>query len=173
MKKSYWVVSILLVLAMSSSGYMGCNKTDHPFGIYAPNGLDVPSPTFTPQSGSINVYVFDNFSAVQGVSINLIDPYGNKMGPTTTQAGVGYAAFNPPNLYNGTWTAVVSSQSVSYTVSPSGTPFQFKRTYDYSTLPITIIGSGQYSVSFTTGGNSVSINPVSQIFSPTSPEFFP
>lgn len=148
----------------------GCKKTSSPLGIYAPNGFDMPTYTPTPQTGSIDVYVKDTNIAIQGVTIALLDPTGNTSSVNKTQQTFGFAAFNPPVLYNGIWHAVVPSQSVSYVTAG---PSTIKNTYWNSTIPITVSGGGQYSVTFTTGGNSVAISPVSQTMSTSSPDYLP
>lgn len=156
---------------------VACKKTDSPLGLVAPNGFDVPTLTPTPQTGAIEVYVKDSgvvsSGALQGVSIYLIQPGGVTFGVNTTQPVVGYAAFNPSNLINGIWNAVVPSQAVSYQIVSSGVTTTVKRTYGTSSLPITISGGGQYAATFATGGNAVALSPVTQFWSFTSPQFVP
>lgn len=114
MRKSYWMVSIFLVLGMSTSYYMGCNKTDHPFGVYAPNGLDVPSPTPPPFSGQINVWVIDdavtvNGPALSGISAILIDPTGKAV---TQNTALGVATFSYLDMVPGVWKAEIPTQNI-------------------------------------------------------------
>lgn len=167
--KRSWVLGLLFIGSWFL-GFWGCNKTDHPFGINAPFGLDVPSQTPTPQVGSINVYVSDTGIAIQGVTVNLLDPSGNTVSVSTTQPVVGYAAFNPPTLSGGIWHAVVPNQSVSYVTSG---PVTIKHTYWNSTLPIIVSGGGQYAATFTTGSNQVSISPVTATMATTLPNYIP
>ena len=129
MKKGFLMVSIILVLGTISSYYMGCNKTDHPFGVYAPNGLDVPSPTFTPAFGAINCYVYDG-SPKMGVTVNLVDPIGNTLFTKITDQ-YGNSPFSPYPLVTGVYSANVPTQG----------------RYRYSSLPITITSTSQGAVS--------------------------
>ncbi|HVZ79169.1 MAG TPA: hypothetical protein VHE12_00050 [bacterium] len=171
------VISVVTISLIGSIQILGCNKTDHPFGINAPLGLDRPTVTPTPQSGTIEIYVQDSAivssGAVQGVSISLIEPGGVTFGFATTQPVVGYAAFNPENLLSGIWLAEVPAQSVSYQVVSSGVTTPVRRTYGQSTIPITISGAGQYAVTFSATGNIVSVSPVSQTMNLSIPNFLP
>ena len=171
--KRKWIISTTVFFAFCSFYYLGCNKTDHPFGIDAPHGLDIPTNTPTPSTGAIEVYVFDSGYPIQSVDITLIDPLGNTTSTQKTQPGVGYSAFNPNNLIAGTWTARCPSQSVSYVLNPNTSPSTILRYYGNSSLPITVSGSGQYAVSFTTGGNTVQIAPVSQAWNLSIPVNLP
>jgi hypothetical protein len=161
------IFSGIAVIAMVLlTGLYSCKKTESPLGFYAPNGLDRPTYTPTPQTGAIEVYIKDTGSAVPSVNIYLLDPSGNTFTSQTTQPGVGYAAFNPPSLTSGVWTAEVPTQSVSYGIYLPGTGVTqtIKHTYGYSTLPITVAGSGQYAATFTTGGNNVQVSPITQAY---------
>lgn len=168
--KQIWIFGLFVFLFLGSLHFLGCNKTDQPLGVFAPRGLDVPSQTPTPQNGAINVYVSDSGTAVQAVSIYLLDPAGNTSSVQQTQPVVGYAPFNPPILFNGIWHVVVPAQSVSYV---SAGPVTIKHTYGYSAIPITVTGAGQYAATFITGGNSVAIGPVSQTMTTNLPDFIP
>jgi hypothetical protein len=129
MKKGVWTISIILLLGMSSSYYLGCNKTNSPFGVYAPHGLDVPSFTPTPAIGAINCYVFDG-SPKMGVTVNLVDPIGNTLFTKTTDQ-YGNAPFSPYPLVVGTYSANVPKQG----------------RYGYSSSPIIIASTSQGAVS--------------------------
>ena len=67
-KFALWVIAASLALGIFACG-TGCKSTQSPFGIYAPHGLDVPSPTFTPLAGNLTVNVQDGGSAVNGVTV--------------------------------------------------------------------------------------------------------
>ncbi len=127
------LISIVVILQTS------CKKTDSPFGVYAPHGLDVPSPTcspsptFTPVVGKINVYVGESSNSIAGVTVFLVDPSGNTIPSQVTQSSAPFnAAFQISNPIVGTWHAVVPSQKV------------YGSTSDYfydSVQPITITNS--------------------------------
>jgi hypothetical protein len=141
----------LVILALLWVGHIGCKKTESPFGAYAPNGVDVPTPTPTPVSGSIEVYVNDNATPKMGVTVLLIDPLGNTLNtasPITTQPNVYYAAFNPPNLINGTWKACVPTQGK----------------YFNSYQGFTVNGGSSYTVTFTAANESLSASGFSSTF---------
>ncbi len=160
MKNKIGFISILAILAtVLLAGLSSCKKTESPLGVDAPYGLDRPTYTPTPQIGAIEVYVLDTNVAIKGVSIYLLEPSGNTFTSEITQPGVGYAAFNPPELTSGVWTADIPAQSISYVTAG---PVTTKHTYGYSVLPITVTGGGQYAVSFTTGENTVQVSPISQ-----------
>lgn len=100
------------VIAMPALFLMdaGCKKTNEPFGIYAPNGLDVPSPTPLPLSGAIVVNVSDGPSVVPNLTILAIEP-GNAITLTSVTNGGGQASFNPSVLPPGVWTIQVPTQT--------------------------------------------------------------
>src|SRR5260221_9805378 len=134
---------MLCFMAFSSLGLLfsifGCQKTVSPLGIYAPNGLDVPTSTPTPASGNFNIYVVDGTTPISGVTVFLVDPSGNTI-TSITQNVVGYAAFNVPSITNGSWTAGVSQQSY----------------FGYSSVPITITGNAGGNFYLTASSQSVS-----------------
>ncbi len=148
----------------------GCQKTDHPLGVYAPNGLDRPTQTATPSHGAIQVYVQDSETAIQGVTVLLLDPSGNTVGSATTQPVVGFASFDPA-IVNGTWTAEVLTGGVSYIVQSSGTTINHYYYQSSQTFPVT--GAGNYAVTFLTGTQSVSVFPVSQVYPAATPQNIP
>ncbi|HJT25732.1 MAG TPA: hypothetical protein VJ873_14245 [bacterium] len=154
MNKNLWVV-VVLVFGMGIFSYTGCKKTDSPMGIYAPNGLDVPSPTFTPLAGTINVYVVDaetntGFATnVSGVTVRLTDPNSEPYTQVTGNAPFDYAAFNFLPIKTGAWTAEVLTQATTVTSF-----------YD-STQPFTVTGTGQATVTFTAEAGSLTVSPVS------------
>lgn len=148
-----------MCIFIASYSIIGCQKTQNPFGVYAPQGLDRPTLTPTPSSGVIQVYVDDSGTAIQGVSVIVVDPLGNTIGPNITQPIVGYAAFNPSNLLNGTWTAKVLTQGISYVAAG---PLTIDHYYYSSSQPFTVSGAyASYGITFSTVGNSVSTAPTS------------
>jgi hypothetical protein len=160
----------LAVFALLWAGQTGCKKTNSPFGVNAPNGVDVPTGTPTPVSGSIEVYVKDAGIAIQGVSVVVVDPTGNTLGPMTTQAApYGSASFNPPNLINGVWTAEILTQSVSYFSSP----LTINHYYYQSAQPFTVAGPGTYSVLFYNEPGTIVASPTSITYGSAYPEFLP
>lgn len=171
MKKHFYiVVSVFFCFAFLTIGFLiSCKKTDSPLGVYAPNGLDRPTYTPTPQTGAIEVWVLDNNTPIQSVNMDLIDPRGNTVSTQKTQPAVGFAAFNPNPLTTGIWTVRVPTQSVSYVLNSNST----LKYYGNSSLPITVTGSGQYAATFTTSGNSVTITPSSQQWGLTNPANLP
>ena len=141
MKKIFLVFCGILFLGLNSSYYLGCKKTDSPFGVYAPNGLDVPSPTSTPATGAFNCYVYDN-GGKQGVTILLLDP--SLSNPVTAETDqFGNAVFNPSPLVVGVYTAEVLAQG----------------RYGLSALPITVLNTSQGPVScvFTAASQALTI----------------
>ncbi len=140
MKKN-WVISTTLFLGFFSFYYLGCQKTDHPFGIYAPNGLDVPTATFTPVTGAILAGVIDNNLPKAGVTVTATDPFANVM--TSVTDSFGLAAFNPAVLNLGVWTIEVPTQGRYY----------------QSSIPLTVTGSND-SVTFRAGNQTLSATPV-------------
>ena len=170
MKNYYFFVMFLITTFCFLTA---CQKTDHPLGLNAPNGFDVPTASPTPVTGAIQVYVFDSGLPVQSVNIALVDPIGNTSAVRSTQPGVGFAAFNPPSLINGIWTARVPTQAVSYVLNPNTSPTTIYRYYGNSSVPITVTGGGSYAVSFTTGGNTVQVAPVSQFWTLSYPVNLP
>lgn len=148
----------------------GCKDTQTPLGLNAPLGFDRPTLTPTPQVGAVDVYISDTGIAIQGVTVDLLDPSGNTVSVSTTQPVVGFAAFNPPTLNSGTWHAVVPAQSVSYVTTG---PATIKHTYWNSTIPIVVSGGGSYSATFTTGNNTVSVSPVTATMALANPDYIP
>ena len=154
MKKIIWTVFLISIFPTILIYYSGCKKTDSPYGIYAPNGLDVPSPTPTPITGSVEVYVVYHNSDQVGVTVQLIQPNGvtlSTTNPATTQPIYNYAPFNPPSLTIGQWKAFVPKQG----------------NFDASIQTFNITGPGQYPVSFDQGSQVLSSSPTSQTY-PTS-----
>lgn len=154
---------VLVMIVFLWVGQNGCKKTDSPFGVNAPQGVDVPTWTPTPVSGAIEVYIRVGSSFYQGVTVLLVDPNGNTLTPQLTQPA-GFAPFNPTVLSLGIWKAIIPTQSVGYVLSVSGIPVTFDQYFYNSSLPFTITGPGQTSVSFYSGTNSISVAPVSQTY---------
>ena len=134
---------MILIVGLFSNYYLSCSKTDHPFGVYAPNGLDVPTKTPTPGTGAFNCYVYDG-GGKSGVTVVLLDPaLSNPVTNTTDQFG--NAIFNPNPLLIGTYTAEVLAQG----------------RYGLSALPITIMSAAQGAVSCTFTAESQALTIVS------------
>lgn len=144
----------IILLSSTTFIYQGCKNTDHPLGVYGPNGLDIPSPTPTPITGSIDVYVnYQNTDQV-GVTVQMVDPNGVTLSsgnPVTTQPYVNYAPFNPPSLTVGQWKAIIPQQGK----------------FDASIQTFNVTGPGQFAVTFDQGLQVLSVSPVSQTY-PTS-----
>ncbi|HVM31659.1 MAG TPA: hypothetical protein VMU88_00855 [bacterium] len=105
------VCAALWALGMGLGGLaQGCKKTDSPFNVYAPHGLDVPSPTPLPLTGAIVVNVSDGANVVPNLSVWAIEP-GNAVTLTAETNGGGQAAFNPNPLAPGVWTLRIPPQS--------------------------------------------------------------
>lgn len=145
--KKKWMIMTAVLSAFFSLFYIGCKKTDQPFGVYALNGLDVPSPSPTPFSGAINVYVVDNGILTSGVTAILVDPNSNAV-TSVTQPVVGFAGFAPSSLPVGTWTAKIPTQGKYY----------------LSTQAFNVTGSGQVAVTFQAGAPTLSITPAGNEF---------
>jgi hypothetical protein len=171
-KRTGLITTLGVLLMVLLAGLYSCQKTESPLGVYAPYGLDRPTYTPTPSSGSIQVYVQDTGTAIQGVSIILVDPSGNTLGPELTQPVVGFASFSPPNLISGTWLAEVLTQPVSYVVT-SASPVTIHHYYYSSIQSFPVTGSGFYPVTFSKGTNTVSVTPASILYSLTYPANLP
>lgn len=164
---------LIAVLALLWGGQGGCKKSNSPFGVNAPQGLDVPTPTPTPISGAIEVFVQDNLVAMQGVTVFIINPSGVTFGPSLTQPAVGMAPFNPSNVQPGVWTAFLPTQGVSFVEAQGSNVFTFNYYYYNSTQTFNVSSSGQNSVTFSAFDiNTVSLAPVS-CFYPTSSAVIP
>ena len=166
MEKRFYFIQLFLLAGLIGF-YWGCNKTDHPFGVNAPLGLDVPTSTPTPIKGSFQVLVQDKLVPIQGVNVFAVDPYGNTKATSATSAIYGIATLSPPSLINGVWNIFLPSQGVSYIVSG---PQTIQHYYFNTSIPVTVSGSGSYSVTFISSGVSVYLGSVSQTFSPVYPE---
>jgi hypothetical protein len=133
---------------------VGCKNAENPLGHQGP--FDVPTSTFTITAtptitntptatstpGPVNVSCYVNYGGSQsGVSWNLVDPNGNTVNTTAQSSG------GTPFLFT-------LSAYGSYSVN---IPTQTK--YLYSTQPLTITGPGNYSVTFTCSGQTLSVNP--------------
>ena len=91
MEKIAWlVVFVCMTLGIVICG-IGCKSTQSPLGVYAPHGLDVPSPTFTPVAGNLTVNVQDGGTAVNGVTVLAVEPQGTTLTAVTSS---GSANFN-------------------------------------------------------------------------------
>ncbi len=140
--------------------FIGCKKTATPLGANAPMGLDIPTTTPTPLAGAIEVFVNEQGTAMQGVTVYIISPAGVTLSPAMTQPSVGYASFNPANTQPGLWTAFVPSQSISFVANPNTLQaVSYQYSYFNSTQTFTVNSNGQGAVTFTTGGNTINLSP--------------
>jgi hypothetical protein len=139
---------------MCFSFILGCKSTQLPNGPY-----DVPtvtatatntatptnSPTPTATLGPVNVSCYVNYggSSQNGVSWNLVDPNGNTINTTTQTSGGTPLLFTPS--FDGIYSVNIPTQT----------------RYLYSSQPLTIAGAGNYSVTFSCSGQTLSTNPTS------------
>ena len=142
---SLLLISVFCFVAL----VIGCQKSPAPFGITAPMGLDRPTYTATPTSGSFNIYVVDGTTLMGGVTVFLVDPTGNTI-TSVTQNMVGYAPFNVSSIKNGIWTAGVSQQSY----------------FGYSTIPITITNNSGGNYYLSAASQSFAVSNI------TSPQYY-
>ncbi len=142
---SLLLISVFCFVAL----VIGCQKSPAPFGITAPMGLDRPTYTPTPTSGSFNIYVVDGTTLMGGVTVFLVDPTGNTI-TSVTQNMVGYAPFNVSSIKNGIWTAGVSQQSY----------------FGYSTIPITITNNSGGNYYLSAASQSFAVSNI------TSPQYY-
>jgi hypothetical protein len=159
------VTALTLFISVLAIGQLiSCNKTNAPFGIYAPNGYDV-----SPGPGTFNVAVLDT-APVQGVTLYMLDPLGNTIGPVLSSQAYGIATFNIKNVTNGVWNAFLPTQGVSYVINGGAATIQHY--YYNSYQPVTMLNINQASVSFYTNGTyAVTLLPVTQTFSYNSYPF--
>jgi hypothetical protein len=143
-------------LGTFSLHFLGCNKTNQPFGVYSPNGLDVPSPTPLPLTGAIVVNVSDGTNLVVNLTVQAVPP-GNATTLTTITNGNGQAAFNPNPIAPGIWTIQIPQQSNP--LSNYGLSQQF----------VTIgTGSSSANINFSTGTFIANLQPAINNTYPTS-----
>ena len=129
------LVSAALVLGVVTfSVSVGCKKS-------APLAYDVPDPTPTPAVGAINVYVLDHGAPVSNIGVSVVSADTSTSFNKTNFGG--NAIFNPGQLTAGTWLAQVPTQGKYY----------------LSNQNFTVTGGGQYSVTFTADGQSLSAAP--------------
>jgi len=103
-----------------------------------------PTVTITPTPGPVNVSCYVTYNGNQsGLSWNLVDPNGNTVNQTTQSTG-GTPFLFTPSVF-GTYSVNIPTQT----------------NYLYSSQPLTIRGSGNYSVTFTCSGQTLSTNPAS------------
>jgi hypothetical protein len=108
----------VIFLLLTFGVFIGCQKTDSPLGIYAPQGLDRPTQTpIARLTGPVMVSVADKSAAVTGLTVLAIPPSGSTtFSQATTTTGI--ATFNPPYLEVGNWTFIVPAQT-PYPFAPS------------------------------------------------------
>ncbi len=156
MNLKYLKISTLIILCslMCFSFILGCKSTQLPNGPY-----DVPtvtatatntatptnSPTPTATLGPVNVSCYVNYggSSQNGVSWNLVDPNGNTINTTTQTSGGTPLLFTPS--FDGIYSVNIPTQT----------------RYLYSSQPLTIAGAGNYAVTFSCSGQTISTNPTS------------
>ncbi len=159
MNRKHFILSFLVVLFLPAaflSFIEGCKKTSSPFGLYAPNGLDVPTATPLPLTGAIVVNVADTGVQVNGVSVVAIAP-GAASTLIQVTTGQGQAAFNPDPIALGVWTIDIPQQVVSSVQ------------YDFSQQFVTV-GSGfsEANLNFSTGVYNVAFVPLNGTSFPTT-----
>lgn len=152
MFSKYLKISSLFALCclVGISFIVGCKNADAPLGHQGP--FDVPpatatitnTPTFTATPGPVNVSCYVNYNGNQsGLSWNLVDPNGNTLNQTVQSTGGTVFPFTP-SIY-GVYSVNIPTQT----------------SYLYSSQPLTITGAGNYSVTFTCSGQTLSTNPTS------------
>ena len=159
MERKYFIGAFIFILGLFT-GFVnlatGCKKTDSPFGLYAPGGLDVPSPTPLPLTGAIVVNLSDGNVLVSGATVVAVAP-GGATSLTTTTNGEGQASFNPDPIAQGVWTIDVPQQTVASVQ------------YDLSQQYVTVAGSfTNANLNFSTGAFNVSFLPLNGTTYPTT-----
>lgn len=155
------LAAVILAAGVLAVGQLiSCNKTQAPLGFYAPNGYDVPA-----GPGTFTVSVLDT-TPIQGVTLYMLDPLGNTVGPVLSSSNYGVATFGVKNVTNGVWNAFLPTQGVSY-VTGSGSNAVTVHHYFYNSYqPVTMLNSNQASISFYTDmngiNNAVTLLPVTQ-----------
>jgi hypothetical protein len=156
MPKGIWIGILFLASGALWLAGQGCQKTQQPFGIDAPDGLDVPSPTPLPLSGAIVVNVSDGTQVISNLSVEAVSP-GNAATLTGVTNGSGQVSFNPDPIAPGVWTLRVPAQSNSY--SDYGLSQQF-----------VTVGAGftHAAVDFSPGSYQLILVPAASASYPTS-----
>ena len=160
MNHEHLKISTLIILCslVCFSFILGCKSAQLPNGPY-----DVPtvtptvtntatatsSPTPTATLGPVNVSCYVNYggSSQTGVSWNVVDPNGNTINTTTQTSGGTPFLFTPS--FDGIYSVNIPTQS----------------RYLYSSQPLTIAGAGNYAVTFSCSGQTLSTNPTSIAYS--------
>jgi len=151
-------VPIILCVLTGFGFILGCKSTQLPNGPF-----DVPtvtstvtntatatySPTPTATLGPVNVSCYVNYAgnSQTGVSWNVVDPNGNTINITTQTSGGTPFLFTPS--FDGVYSVNIPTQT----------------RYLYSSQPLTIAGAGNYSVTFSCSGQTLSTNPTSIAYS--------
>ncbi|SRR5665213_242397 len=156
MNRNHLKISTFVVLcSLAWFGFiLGCKNAANPLGPY-----DVPTatstitttstitstPTSTSTPGAVNVTVNVNYAgnAKTGITFDLVDPSGNTI--TTTTNNTLYS-FNP-SVY-GNYSVNIPTQSI----------------YAYSQSLLNIPGPGNYSVAFSNGTPSLTVNPTTYFY---------
>ena len=133
-----------------------CKKTETPFGIDAPHGVDIPSPTFTPISGNLTVNVQDSGTAVNGVTVWAIEPNGTTLTAVTSSGSTNFKYDYIQVSPGQTFLLEVPTQG-NYWNSPvnfnpaSGNVFTFASNAPANpdSLPLTGLGPGNPSYPYT------------------------
>ena len=156
MNLKYLKISTLIILCslMCFSFILGCKSALLPNGPYdvptvTPTTTNTATPTNSPTPtatlGPVNVSCYVNYggSSQNGVSWNLVDPNGNTINTTTQTSGGTPLLFTPS--FDGIYSVNIPTQT----------------RYLYSSQPLTIAGAGNYSVTFSCSGQTLSTNPTS------------
>ena len=156
MNLKYLKISTLIILCslMCFSFILGCKSALLPNGPYdvptvTPTTTNTATPTNSPTPtatlGPVNVSCYVNYggSSQTGVSWNLVDPNGNTINTTTQTSGGTPLLFTPS--FDGIYSVNIPTQT----------------RYLYSSQPLTIAGAGNYSVTFSCSGQTISTNPTS------------
>jgi hypothetical protein len=138
-KRNRAFLAVLGIILAAIAGLNSCNKTESPFGIYAPNGLDVPTPTSTPIMGSFYIALTDLDKAANFTNINVIavEP-GGALTLTANSGTSGVARFAPlPAIRPGNWIIYVEPQPSSVFA-----PCTFSAPINSSDQTVTIVAGG-------------------------------
>lgn len=138
----------LAMLTLIWTGHIGCKKTESPFGVNAPNGLDVPSPTPNINLFYVSVQDLDKPSTVANgfaaVTVYAVEP-NNSVTLMSLTGSNGTASITNSVIPPGTWRIIVPGGQGSFPFSTS-----------FVDVPIT--ASGQ-TVTMACGQTSLTLIP--------------
>jgi hypothetical protein len=159
MNRKHLKISTLIILcSLVCFGFiLGCKSAQLPNGPYdvptvTPTTTNTTTPTNSPTPtatlGPVNVSCYVNYGGSQtGVSWNVVDPNGNTINTTAQTSGGTPFLFTPS--FDGIYSVNIPTQT----------------RYLYSSQPLTIAGAGNYSVTFSCSGQTLSTNPTSIAYS--------